>query len=144
MGEHGGAIHYIYIFIMFIYSTCTVDVDTQRKRAYIVTLNVYICIYIICNTVIGYESWYSIHLTARSLSLGLLLGIPWGLQVLLRHMAVLNSPAIFDGGRGSRRFRRVVSQNESKRAIVDDRNTTWYLNWLLYSWDIREEIANLI
>ena len=64
-------------------------------------------------------------------------------QVLLRHMAVLNSPAIFDGGRGSRRFRRVVSQNES-RAIVDDRNTTWYLNGLLMGYTGRNSQLDMI
>ena len=64
-------------------------------------------------------------------------------QVLLRHMAVLNSPAIFVGGRGSRRFRRVVSQNES-RAIVDDRNTTWYLNGLLMGYTGRNSQLDMI
>jgi hypothetical protein len=64
-------------------------------------------------------------------------------QVLLRHMAGLNSPAIFDGGRGSRRFRRVVSQNES-RAIVDDRNTTWYLNGLLMGYTGRNSQLDMI
>ena len=59
-------------------------------------------------------------------------------------MAVLNSPAIFDGGRGSRRFRRVVSQNESKRAIVDDRNTTWYLNGLLMGYTGRNSQLDMI
>lgn len=52
-----------------------------------------------------------------------LLGIPWGLQVLLRHMAVLNSPAIFDGGRNT-------TFKWGTHGIYGEKWATWYDHWV--------------